>query len=89
MLGNRLDFKGSETEDEINKVVQQKSDLLTELDKENRNYELKRLALEKDLADLEVCEIIMREKLILKKRQELTERNNVFETNLSKVNYTL
>ena len=89
MLGNRLDFKGSETEDEINKVVQQKSDLLTELDKENRNYELKRLALEKDLADLEVCEIIMREKLILKKKQELTERNNVFESNLSKVCYTL
>ena len=87
MSGTRLDSKSSGTEDEIKKVVQQKCDLLTDLDKENRQYELKRLALERDLADLEVCEIIMREKLIMKKKQELNERNNVFESNLSKVSY--
>ena len=87
MSGTRLDSKSSGTEDDIKKVVQQKCDLLSDLDKENRQYELKRLALEKDLADLEVCEIIMREKLIMKKKQELNETNNVFESNLSKVSY--
>ena len=52
--------KLSGTEYEINKAVQRKSGLLDDLHNENKQYELKRIVLEKDLADVEICEIIIR-----------------------------
>ena len=48
------------TEYEINRAVQRKSALLDVLLGETKRYELKKLSLEHDLADLEICEIIMR-----------------------------
>lgn len=102
MLAAKSDNRASETEYEIDQIVQKKSALLQDLITEDREYEEKRLALVRDLADLETCEVILRyevlrnrlhsvytetfrEKIILKKKQELSERNNIFEANHSKV----
>ena len=48
------------TEYEINKTVQEKSVLLDLLQGETKRWELKKLSLEHDIADLELCEIMMR-----------------------------
>ena len=45
---------------EISKALQQKSALLDVLQSETKRYEVKKLSLEHDLADLELCETIMR-----------------------------
>ena len=55
-----LSKQSAGTEYEINKAVQQKSALLDVLQSETKRYELKKLSLEHDLADLEICEIVMR-----------------------------
>ena len=48
------------TEYEINKAVQQKSALLDVLQGETKRYELKKVSLEHDLADIELREVMMR-----------------------------
>ena len=60
MSGVRLSKSGPGAEYGINRAVQQKSALLDILQSETKRYELKKLSLEHDLADLEICEVILR-----------------------------
>ena len=60
MLATKSDKRAPETEYQIDQIVQKKSALLQDLIIEDREYEEKRLALVRDLADLETCEVILR-----------------------------
>ena len=60
MLAMKSDKRAPETENQIDQIVQKKSALLQDLITEDREYEEKRLALVRDLADLETCEVILR-----------------------------
>lgn len=60
MCATKNDLKYSETENEIDKIVQQKYALLQDSINEDKLYKEKRLALQRDLADMETCEIIIR-----------------------------
>ena len=60
MLATKSDNRAPETEYQIDQIVQKKYALLQDLIIEDREYEEKRLALVRDLADLETCEVILR-----------------------------
>ena len=60
MSGVTASKQSGGAEYEINQVVQQKSALLDVLEREVQRWDRKKLSLEHDLADLEICEIIMR-----------------------------
>ena len=60
MCATKNDLKYSETENEIDKIVQQKYALLQDSINEDKLYKEKSLALQRDLADMETCEIIIR-----------------------------
>ena len=54
------DNKRPGAEYELKQIVEKKSGLLDDLLTEERQYEEKRLALERDLVDIETCEVVMR-----------------------------
>ena len=60
MSGVSASKQSGGAEYEINQALQQKSALLDVLQCEAQRWDLKKLSLEHDLADLEICEIIMR-----------------------------